>query len=70
MPFLNLRGLILLAIASILILRTVRRWSANKSNQVNALPGMPSSQNRFCTNCGAPLQSTGMFCGGCGARRN
>lgn len=68
MPTLSLRGLILLVIAAILILRTVRKFGMNRSNPV--VPGAtPAPGNSFCTNCGAPLPGSGQFCGGCGARR-
>lgn len=66
----GLRGLILIAIAAILILRTVRKLGANRSNTVPAARGTVSSGNAFCTNCGAALESGGSFCGGCGARRS
>ncbi len=70
MPTLSLRGLILLAIATILFLRLARRFRSNKSNSMGGpLLRAPSSGNSFCTNCGAALPGSGLFCGGCGARR-
>jgi hypothetical protein len=47
---------ILLGIAGILAL--VRKVES---------PVKPSVTGRFCSNCGAPLDSTAMFCGKCGS---
>jgi hypothetical protein len=68
MPTFSLRGLILLAIATFLIVRMVRRFGANRPKTVGGNQGTPSSGNAFCTNCGAALPGSGLFCGGCGAR--
>jgi hypothetical protein len=65
----SLRGLILVAIAAILIFRMVLKFGANRSGRVSMGSRMPFSGNGFCIHCGAPLQSGGQFCGGCGARR-
>ena len=70
MPFFSLRGLVLVAIAAILIIRTVRRFGANRSSRVPTGARTPSSGNAFCIHCGAPLQAIGLFCGGCGERRS
>jgi len=69
MSILGLRGLILLAIASILILRMARKFGANRSNTTSVPRGTISSRNAFCTHCGAALAGSGLFCGGCGTRR-
>jgi hypothetical protein len=70
MPSFGLTGLILLAIAAIFILKIVRRFGANRSNTFGAPRGTTSSRNAFCTNCGAELRGDGVFCGGCGTRRD
>src|SRR5260370_28415036 len=69
MPGFSLRGLILVAIAAILILRTIRKFGAKRSNTLVAPRGTTATRNAFCTNCGAALQGGGLFCGGCGTRR-
>jgi hypothetical protein len=69
MPSLSLRGLILLAIAALLILRTIRRFGANRYNTIATPRETNPSGNVFCTNCGAALPGAGLFCGGCGTRR-
>jgi hypothetical protein len=69
MPTLGFRGLILLAIATILIVRMVRKAGAKRSNTAGGTRATTSSANAFCTNCGAALLGNGLFCGGCGARR-
>jgi hypothetical protein len=63
MPSLSLRVLILVAIAVILIFRTVRRFGANRAGTI-------SFGSAFCIHCGTPLASGGLFCGGCGVRRS
>jgi alkyl hydroperoxide reductase subunit AhpF len=70
MPSFSLRGLILVAIAAILILRTIRRFGQNRSGTVPRAARTLSSGNAFCIHCGGPLVSGGLFCGGCGARRS
>ena len=70
MPSFSLRGLILVAIAAILILRTVRRFGAKRTGTFPTAARSLSSGNAFCIHCGGPLVSEGLFCGGCGARRN
>jgi hypothetical protein len=70
MFFFGLRGLVLLAIAAMLVLRIGLRYAGrNRSNTFSAPRWSPTSRNSFCTSCGAPLQGTGQFCGNCGARR-
>jgi hypothetical protein len=67
MPSFSLRALILVAIAAILILRTVRKVTANKSGRVPT--AARTAGNAFCIHCGGALASEALFCGGCGARR-
>jgi len=67
MPSFSLRGLILVAIAAILIFRTVRKLAAKNSGGVPT--AARTSGNAFCIHCGGALASGGQFCGGCGARR-
>jgi hypothetical protein len=68
MSFFGIQGLVLLAIATILVLKIARRWAATKSTTIQA-PRATASRNAFCTNCGAAQQDGGQFCGVCGARR-
>jgi hypothetical protein len=68
MLFFGLRGLVLMAILGLLILRIVFRF-AKRSNTVSGPRWSPTSRNAFCIHCGAPLQGTGQFCGNCGVRR-
>jgi hypothetical protein len=68
MPSFSLPVLILVAIAAILILRTVRRFGADRSGRAPTAARTPG--NAFCIHCGGPLVSGGQFCGGCGARRS
>jgi hypothetical protein len=70
MPSFSLRGLILVAIAAILIFRTVRRFGSNRSGRVPTAAPAPSPGNAFCIHCGGSLASGGLFCGGCGVRRS
>jgi alkyl hydroperoxide reductase subunit AhpF len=70
MPPFSLRALLLLAIAAILIFRTVRKFGANRSAKVPNAAQTPSSGNAFCIHCGGPLVSGALFCGGCGVRRS
>jgi len=67
--FFGLRGLILMAILGVLILRIVMRFAGKRSNTISAPRGTNSSRNAFCIHCGAALQANGQFCGSCGARR-
>ena len=69
MLFFGFRGLILLAILGLLILRIVFRFAGKRSNTISGPRWTPSSRNAFCTQCGAPLQGNGQFCGNCGAPR-
>jgi len=67
--FFGLRGLILLAILGLLVLRIFSRMG-NKSGRTMFGPRpMGFSKNGFCVHCGAPLPDVGQFCGGCGAPR-
>jgi hypothetical protein len=69
MSFFGIQGLVLLAIATILVLKIARRWAAIRSTTIPAPKGTASYRNVFCTNCGAAQQDGGQFCGECGARR-
>jgi hypothetical protein len=70
MPSFGLRGLILVAIAAILIFRTIRKFGAGRSGRIPTPARAGSAGNAFCIHCGASLAIGGLFCGGCGARRN
>jgi hypothetical protein len=67
MPSFSWRFLILVAIASILIFRTVHKLAARRSGGVPTNARTPG--NAFCIHCGGALDRGGQFCGGCGARR-
>ena len=69
MSFFGIQGLVLLAIATIFVLKIARRWAATKVTKILAPGGTGSFRNAFCTNCGAAQQDGGQFCGGCGVRR-
>jgi hypothetical protein len=69
MPYFSLRGLILIAIAAILIIRTVGKFGAKRSAKLPVASGTPSPGSAFCIHCGAALATGGLFCGGCGAQR-
>jgi len=69
MPEFSVRGLILLAIAAVLILRTIRKFGAKRSNTMVTPRGTTATRKAFCINCGAALEGGGVFCGGCGTRR-
>lgn len=63
------RGLILLGILALLVLRIVYRFGGRRSGTISAPRWPATSQSRFCTQCGAALPGSGPFCGNCGARR-
>ena len=67
--FFGVRGIILIAIAALLIFRLIGRLGGNRSNPFFGGRGAPGSQNAFCTQCGTPLTGAGLYCGGCGAKR-
>ncbi len=67
MPSFSLRALILIAIAALLILRTIRKFAPNRSSKIPTAARTPG--NAFCIHCGAALASGGQFCGACGAPR-
>ena len=69
MMFFSLRGLILLAILGLLVLRIVSRMQRNKSGSLFRPRPTGSPSGGFCVHCGAPLASVGQFCGSCGAPR-
>jgi hypothetical protein len=70
MPSFSWRVLVLVAIGAILILRTLRRFGANRSGTPPTAARTLASGNAFCIHCGGPLASGGLFCGGCGTRRS
>lgn len=65
----SLSVLILVAIATLLILRNINKFAKKRSGRAltGARPG--SAGNAFCIHCGGPLEGAGEFCGSCGARR-
>ena len=67
--FFSLRGLILLAILGLLVLRIFTRTRNRSNNSLFRPRSMGSSRNGYCVHCGAPLSGVGEFCGNCGARR-
>lgn len=68
MMFFSLRGLILLAILGLLVLRIVTRIQNRKSGSLfRARPA--GGPGRYCVHCGAPLGDVGQFCASCGGPR-